>query len=48
VLRSAHDRGFTFEIFLRDEINTDVLAVIGEGAYNHHPKKVVALGYDTK
>jgi hypothetical protein len=33
---------------LRDEINTDVLTVIGEGARNHHPKEVVALSYDTK
>jgi hypothetical protein len=32
----------------RVEINTDVLAVIGEGARNHHEKKVVTLSYDTK
>jgi hypothetical protein len=34
--------------FRENEINTDVLAVIGEGACNHHPKEVIALGYNTK
>jgi hypothetical protein len=37
-----------FEKFLRDEINTDVLAVIGEDTHNHHPKQVVALDFYTK
>jgi hypothetical protein len=46
--RSVRDRDFTLGKLLRDEINTDVLAVIGEGTHNHHPKKVVALGYDNK
>jgi hypothetical protein len=46
--RCAHGRGFTLGKLSRDEINTDVLAVIGEDARNHHPKKVIALGYDTK
>jgi hypothetical protein len=31
-----------------DKINIDIFAVIDEGAHNHHPKKVIALGYDTK
>jgi hypothetical protein len=48
VSRSAHGRWFTFENLLRDEINTDVLAVIDEGTHNHHLKKVIALDYDTK
>jgi hypothetical protein len=46
--RSACGRDFTFEKLLRDEINTDVFVVIGEGACNHHPKEVIALSYDTK
>jgi hypothetical protein len=37
-----------FEKLLRDEINTDVLTVIGDGARNHYPNEVIALGYDTK
>jgi hypothetical protein len=45
---SARGRGFTLGKLSRDEINTDVLAVIGEGARNHHSKEVVALGYDIK
>jgi hypothetical protein len=32
----------------RDEVNTDVIPVIGKGARNHQTKEVVALGYDTK
>jgi hypothetical protein len=47
-LRSARDRGFTLGELLRDEINIDVIAVIGEGTHNHHPNKVIALGYDIK
>jgi hypothetical protein len=46
--RSARGRGFTLGKLSRDEINTDVLTVIDEGAHNHHPKEVIALGYDTK
>jgi hypothetical protein len=34
--------------FRETRITIDVLAVIVEGARNHHPKKIVALGYDTK
>jgi hypothetical protein len=45
---SARGRDFTLGNLSRDEINTDVLAVIGDGARNHHPKEVVALGYDTR
>jgi hypothetical protein len=30
------------------EVNTDILAVIGEGTHNHHPKEIIVLGYDTK
>jgi hypothetical protein len=37
-----------FGKLLRDEINIDIFAVIGEGVHNHHPKKIIALGYDTK
>jgi hypothetical protein len=48
VLRSAHGRGFTLGKLSRGEINTDVLAVIDEGARNHHPKEVIALGYNIK
>jgi hypothetical protein len=48
VSRSAHGRGFTLGKLSRDEINTDVLAVIGEGAHNHHQKEIIALDYDTK
>jgi hypothetical protein len=48
VSRSAHGRGFTLEKLSKDEINTDVLVVIGEGAHNHHPKEVIVFGYNTK
>jgi hypothetical protein len=48
MLRSARGKDFIFEKFLRDEINTDILTVIGEGVHNHHPKGIVVLGYDIK
>jgi hypothetical protein len=46
--KSASGRGFTLRKLLRDEINTDVLTVIDEGARNHHLKEVIALDYDIK
>jgi hypothetical protein len=46
--RSAWGRVFTLGKLLKDEINTDVFAIIDEGARNHYPKEVVVLGYDTK
>jgi hypothetical protein len=48
VSRSARGRDFTLGKLLRDEINTDILVVIGEGICNHHSKEVIALDYDIK
>jgi hypothetical protein len=45
---SARGRSFTFGKLLRDEINIDVLMVIGEDAHNHHPKEVIVLDYNAK
>jgi hypothetical protein len=33
-----------FGKLLRDEVNTNVFAVIDEGTHNHHPKKVSHAG----
>jgi hypothetical protein len=46
--RSARGRGFTFGKLSRDEINTDVLAVIDEVACNNYLREVIALDYATK